>query len=159
MNKQDKIKKVMREFKDGKLKTPNGEIVTDKKQALAIAMSESEDYAEKADLIEDISIGSLSDAEDVIKGIGSEELFEKARSGTYADTAENRKLGRVGQKYGEVKRSERGEYRRGKKLLVELPNMGEVVVSYVEQMMNPKKHMVKYNDKKYIITADKINKL
>lgn len=28
MNKQDKIKKVMREFKDGKLKTPNGRIVT-----------------------------------------------------------------------------------------------------------------------------------
>lgn len=41
MNKQDKIKKVMREFKDGKLKTPNGEVVTDKKQVLAIAMSES----------------------------------------------------------------------------------------------------------------------
>lgn len=96
MNKQDKIKKVMREFKDGKLKTPNGEVVTDKKQALAIAMSESEDYAEKADLIEDISISSLSHAEDVIKGIGSEELFEKA---VYADTAENRKLGRVGQEY------------------------------------------------------------
>lgn len=90
MNKQDKIKKVMREFKDGKLKTPNGEVVTDKKQALAIAMSESEDYAEKADLIEDISIGSLSDAEDVIKGIGSEELLKKA---VYADTAENRKFG------------------------------------------------------------------
>lgn len=96
MNKQDKIKKVMREFKNGKLKTPNGEVVTDKKQALAIAMSESEDYAEKADLIEDISIGSFSDAEDVIKGIGSEELFEKA---VYADTPENRKLGRVGQEY------------------------------------------------------------
>ena len=96
MNKQDKIKKVMREFKDGKLKTPNGEVVTDKKQALAIAMSEGEDYAEKADLIEDISISSLSDAEDVIKGIGSEELLEKA---VYADTAENRKLGRVGQEY------------------------------------------------------------
>ena len=26
MNKQDKIKKVMCEFKDGKLKTPNGEV-------------------------------------------------------------------------------------------------------------------------------------
>ena len=31
MNKQDKIKKVMCEFKDCKLKTPNGEIVNDKK--------------------------------------------------------------------------------------------------------------------------------
>lgn len=37
MNKQDNIKKVIREFKNGKLKTPNGEVVTDKKQALAIA--------------------------------------------------------------------------------------------------------------------------
>ena len=26
----------MREFKDGKLKTPNGEVVTDKTQALAV---------------------------------------------------------------------------------------------------------------------------
>lgn len=41
MNKQDKIKKVMQEFEDGKLKTPDGKVVTDKKQALAIAMSES----------------------------------------------------------------------------------------------------------------------
>ena len=46
------------------LKTLNGEVVTDKKQALAIAMSESEDYAEKADLIEDISIGSLSNTKE-----------------------------------------------------------------------------------------------
>ena len=84
MNKQDKIKKVMLGFKNDKLKTSNGEVVTDKKQALAIAMSESEDYVEKADLIEDISIGSLSDAENVIKGIGSEELFEKV---VYVNTA------------------------------------------------------------------------
>lgn len=27
MNKQDKIKKVMREFKDGKLKTPNCKVI------------------------------------------------------------------------------------------------------------------------------------
>lgn len=59
-------------------------------------MSESEDYAEKADLIEDISIGSLFHAEDIIKSIGSEELFEKA---VYADTAQNRHLGRVGKQY------------------------------------------------------------
>ena len=29
MNKQDKIKKVMREFKNDKLETPNGEVVTE----------------------------------------------------------------------------------------------------------------------------------
>ena len=39
MNKQDKIKKVMREFNDGKLKTPNGEVVTDKNQALAVLLT------------------------------------------------------------------------------------------------------------------------
>lgn len=39
MNKQDKIKKVMREFKDGKLKIPNGEVVTDKNQALAVLLT------------------------------------------------------------------------------------------------------------------------
>ena len=32
------------------------------------------------------------------------ESFEKARSGIYADTSENRKLGRVGMKYGEKKK-------------------------------------------------------
>ena len=39
MNKQDKIKKVMREFNDGKLKTPNSEVVTDKNQALAVLLT------------------------------------------------------------------------------------------------------------------------
>ena len=29
----------MREFKDGKLKTPNGEVVTDKNQALAVLLT------------------------------------------------------------------------------------------------------------------------
>lgn len=97
MNKQDKIKKVMKEFKNGTLKTPDGKVVTSRKQALAIAMSESEDYAEKADLIGQIRIGNLEEAEDIIKAIGKEELFEKS---VYADTYENRKLGRVGQQYG-----------------------------------------------------------
>ena len=39
MNKQDKIKKVISEFKDGKLKTHNGEVVTDKNQALAVLLT------------------------------------------------------------------------------------------------------------------------
>lgn len=57
MNKQEKIKKVMREFKNGTLRSSDGKKVTSRKQALAIAMSESEDYAEKADLISAIHIG------------------------------------------------------------------------------------------------------
>lgn len=36
----DKVKKVMREFKSGKLKSSSGKKVTNKKQAIAIAISE-----------------------------------------------------------------------------------------------------------------------
>ena len=36
-----KVAKVMKEFKEGKLKSSSGEIVTDKKQAVAIALSEA----------------------------------------------------------------------------------------------------------------------
>ena len=36
-----KIAKVMREFKEGKLKSSSGEVITDKKQAIAIALSEA----------------------------------------------------------------------------------------------------------------------
>lgn len=80
MNKQAKIKKVMEEFKNGTLKTPDGKVVKNRKQALAIAMSESDDYTEKS-LMSQINIGSVSEAEDIIKAAGSEELFEKAKPG------------------------------------------------------------------------------
>lgn len=40
--KKEKIKKVMREFKNGTLKDSAGNKVTERKQALAIAISESE---------------------------------------------------------------------------------------------------------------------
>lgn len=36
---QEKIEKVMREFEEGKLRSSTGEVVTSKRQALAIAMS------------------------------------------------------------------------------------------------------------------------
>lgn len=118
--------------------------------------NEVHDENKRQSVIKAVEIDGVDNALDILKSAGNEDLFEKSRSGTYADTSENRKLGRVGQKYGEVKRSESGEYRRGKKLLVELPNKGEVVVSYVEQMWNPKNHRVKYDGKEYIITEDKI---
>ena len=38
---QKKVAKVMREYKAGKLKSSSGQKVTDKDQAIAIAMSES----------------------------------------------------------------------------------------------------------------------
>lgn len=69
----------MREFKNGTLKSSDGKKVTSRKQALAIAMSESEDYAEKADLISAIHIGSVREAEQILKAAGTEgDLFEKA---------------------------------------------------------------------------------
>lgn len=41
-----------------------------------------------------------------LNDIISEDIFEKARTGKYADTAENRKLKRVGQEYGSKKQEE-----------------------------------------------------
>lgn len=79
MTKQDKIKKVMDEFKRGTLKTPDGKVVKNRKQALAIAMSESEDYTEKGELIHQLSIGSVDEALDILKAAGTEDLFEKAK--------------------------------------------------------------------------------
>jgi hypothetical protein len=44
---QRKVKKVMREYKAGKLKSSSGEKVTSQKQAVAIAMSEARQTAKK----------------------------------------------------------------------------------------------------------------
>ena len=44
---QDKVDKVMREWKEGTLKTGSGERVTDQKQAIAIALSEERDEKKK----------------------------------------------------------------------------------------------------------------
>lgn len=79
MNKQGKIRKVMKEFKNGTLKFSDGKKVTSRKQALAVAMSESEDYAEKANMMNSIQINNIEEAEDIIKATGTEDLFEKAK--------------------------------------------------------------------------------
>jgi len=39
--KREKIRKVMREFKEGKLRSSSGKKVLDRKQAIAIALSEA----------------------------------------------------------------------------------------------------------------------
>ena len=44
---QRKVKKVMREYKAGTLKSSSGEKVTSQKQAVAIAMSEARQTAKK----------------------------------------------------------------------------------------------------------------
>ena len=38
---RNKVRKVMHEFKKGKLRSSDGKVVTDKKQAIAIALSEA----------------------------------------------------------------------------------------------------------------------
>ena len=43
----DKMSRVMREFKEGKLKSSSGQKVTNPKQAIAIAMSEARKAAKK----------------------------------------------------------------------------------------------------------------
>lgn len=40
---QEKVGKVMKEFKDGKLKSSSGDKVTSRKQAIAIGISEAKD--------------------------------------------------------------------------------------------------------------------
>ena len=41
MNKNNKVRKVMGEYKDGKLKSSSGHKVTNRNQAMAIALSEA----------------------------------------------------------------------------------------------------------------------
>ena len=61
--------------------------------------------------LKEISKSQEDEALEIIKkafeeGLISEEQLEKARGGIYKDTAENRKLGKVGQKYGGEKKEE-----------------------------------------------------
>jgi len=44
---QKKVGKVMKEFKEGKLKSSSGKKVTDKKQALAVGISEAKEMGLK----------------------------------------------------------------------------------------------------------------
>lgn len=61
---QQKIAKVMHEFKRGKLKS-NGKVVTDRKQALAIAMSEARGLAAAADWEEESEVQEVEEVEEV----------------------------------------------------------------------------------------------
>lgn len=59
MNKQDKIKKVMQEFNDSKLKTSNFEVVTDKNQALAVLLIKLSSARDNLLLINNYIINAL----------------------------------------------------------------------------------------------------
>ena len=63
--KQVKVKKVMDEWRSGKLKSSSGEKVTDRKQAIAIAMSEAGiSKSEEEDCMKSIEKGDYSQPED-----------------------------------------------------------------------------------------------
>lgn len=57
--KEEKIRKVMKEFKEGTLKSSSGELVTDRKQAIAIAISEAENIEKSDDADSDNSEESI----------------------------------------------------------------------------------------------------
>lgn len=52
----DKVKKVMGEFKEGKLKSSSGDKVTNPKQAIAIALSENERAKRKRGMMKDAKV-------------------------------------------------------------------------------------------------------
>lgn len=56
--------------------------------------------------------------QDIQKGMLQDEIIEKAKSGVYKLTAENKKAGRVGQKYGESKKEDgsSGSFKAGDKV-------------------------------------------
>ena len=69
----------------------------------------------KKDLIKNIKISNISEAEDILKSIDDISI-EKA---VYADTAENRKLGRVGQEYHRGNGKKEESKKEGKLLKVD----------------------------------------
>ena len=73
-----------------------------------------------------------------------QDSFEKARSGVYADNALNRKLMRVGQKYGETTNT----FRPGEKVTATLPNGRTFSGKYVEPYVGGHRHMVRAEDGK-----------
>lgn len=80
--------------------------------------------------------------------------IEKARSGVYADTAENRKLGRVGQQYGESKNT----FKPGHSVKAILPTGKAVEGVYVEPY-GTDSHMIKVNGKLYGVKTQNLEKI
>lgn len=80
--------------------------------------------------------------------------LEKARSGVYADNAENRRLMRVGQKYGETK----NVFKPGHKVKATLNN-GEVIEAVYVEPYGKDRHTVRVGKKLYGVTTNNIEKI
>lgn len=92
-------------------------------------------------------------SDNILKGFDVD--IEKARSGTYADNAENRRLMRVGQKYGESSNT----FKPGTSVRAILPTGRVIEAKYVEPY-GKDRHSVKDEDGKlYGVTTDKIQKI
>jgi hypothetical protein len=86
--------------------------------------------------------------QDIQKGMSQDEIIEKARSGVYKLTAENKKMGRVGQKYGESKKDDKQNDTTLRDLETKLnyaKDFSPHKVGYYEQLI--KEHKEKSNPK------------
>lgn len=91
--------------------------------------------------------------DNILKGFESD--IEKARHGTYADNAENRRLMRVGQKYGESSNT----FKPGAKVRATLPT-GKIIDAVYVEPYGRDRHSVKDDDGRlYGVTTDKIEKV
>lgn len=117
--------------------------------------------------IEDIQNRRNQVRNNIAKGFGYEfvkaqddELveIEKAKSGVYADTAQNRKLGRVGQQYGGKKKTESAQKPTAKKSVQDtLKSIRESLHKHAMSGAGVSLHQTgdnTYQDNKYNNTAD-----
>lgn len=90
-----KIAIVMNEFKKGTLKTSSGEKVTDKKQALAIALSEQRAHDKKLELgggVDDFERIMKKDGDEDVVSLGSVPIVTKEKEGSTKEFRDSAKL-------------------------------------------------------------------
>lgn len=90
--KEEKIRKVMKEFKEGTLKSSSGELVTDRKQAIAIAISEAENIEKSDDADSDNSEESIEKAQKANIGdihIWDGKRYKKIANGKWVEVSES----------------------------------------------------------------------
>lgn len=80
--------------------------------------------------------------------------IEKARQGVYADNAQNRRLMRVGQQYGQTSNT----FKPGNKVRATLPT-GKVIEAVYVEPYGKDKHTVKLDGKLYGVATDKLEKI
>lgn len=80
--------------------------------------------------------------------------IEKARTGTYSDNAQNRRLMRVGQKYGETKNT----FKPGHKVKATLPT-GKVIEAVYVEPYAADSHTVKFDGKLYGVKTANLEKI